>query len=223
VKTIPNEALICSCHQVSKKGILEAIGNGRCSVSTIAACTRAGTGCGGSKLLVQELIDAYAVNAARDPRDDWYVPGVPYAKPELIREIRARGLKSVSAVFRELADGEEDASSKMGLASLLKSIRNDEYEDERDARFINDRVHANIHCVSYGPLSTGPTVTYVLCCAGPSIMRTDQENPVVDQQFTTTHRAIVLSDPPPPPSSHQHLATRMASHCPHADQRAQHR
>ena len=39
---------------------------------------------------------------------------------------------------------EEDAASKMGLASLLKSIWNDEYEDERDARFINDRVHANI-------------------------------------------------------------------------------
>ena len=32
----------------------------------------------------------------------------------------------------------------MGLASLLKSLWGADYEDERDARFINDRVHANI-------------------------------------------------------------------------------
>src|SRR5690606_30333711 len=32
----------------------------------------------------------------------------------------------------------------MGLASLLKTVWGAEYEDERDARFINDRVHANI-------------------------------------------------------------------------------
>jgi nitrite reductase (NADH) large subunit len=144
VKNIPNEALICSCHQVPKKTILKAIGDGRCSVSTVAACTKAGTGCGGCKPIVQELLDAYAGNATPDPRDSWYVPGVPFAKPELVRQIRLRGLKSVSAVFRELAGGEEDAASKMGLASLLKSLWNDEYEDERDARFINDRVHANI-------------------------------------------------------------------------------
>lgn len=144
VKNIPNEALICSCHQVPKAAILTAIGNGRCSLSTIAACTKAGTGCGGCKPLVQSLVEAYGGHAVPDPRDTWYVPGVPYAKAELVREIRERGLRSVSAVFRELAGGEEDAASKPGLASLLKSIWHEAYEDERDARFINDRVHANI-------------------------------------------------------------------------------
>jgi nitrite reductase (NADH) large subunit len=54
-------------------------------------------------------------------------------------------LKSVSAVFAALAPGgAEDARSKMGLASLLRMMWADEYVDERDARFINDRVHANI-------------------------------------------------------------------------------
>jgi NAD(P)H-dependent nitrite reductase large subunit len=143
-KEIPNEALICSCHQVPKRQLLQAIGNGCCSLSTLAGSTRAGSGCGGCKPLLQELIDAYAAGSEPDPRDSWYVPGVPFSKPDLVREIRTRGLKSVSAVFRELADGEEDAGSKMGLASLLRSIWNEAYEDERDARFINDRVHANI-------------------------------------------------------------------------------
>ena len=43
-----------------------------------------------------------------------------------------------------LAGGKEDAASKPGLASLLKTIWAGEYVDERDARFINERVHANI-------------------------------------------------------------------------------
>src|SRR5262249_18735716 len=65
-------------------------------------------------------------------------------KPELIAAIKERKLKSVSAVFAALAGGKDDPGSKIGLASLLKTIWRDEYEDERDARFINDRVHANI-------------------------------------------------------------------------------
>ncbi len=48
-------------------------------------------------------------------------------------------------MFAALApDGKEDAGSKMALASLLDMMWADEYVDERDARFINDRVHANI-------------------------------------------------------------------------------
>jgi len=79
-----------------------------------------------------------------DPADHYYVPGIPLAKVDLVAAIIERGLKSVSAVFNALGGGIEDPGSKMGLASLLHSIWNDEYEDERDARFINDRVHANI-------------------------------------------------------------------------------
>jgi nitrite reductase (NADH) large subunit len=65
-------------------------------------------------------------------------------KAELMAAIRAQRLTSVSAVFDALAGGREDAKSKMGLVSLLRMMWGKEYVDERDARFINDRVHANI-------------------------------------------------------------------------------
>src|SRR5205823_10515754 len=77
------------------------------------------------------------------PSESWYVAAVPMDKPTLVAEVRRRGLKSVSAVLREMGKG-EDEKSKNGLASLLKSIWLGEYIDERDTRFINDRVHANI-------------------------------------------------------------------------------
>jgi nitrite reductase (NADH) large subunit len=47
-------------------------------------------------------------------------------------------------VFLALADGKEDPASKPGLASLLNTIWAGEYVKESDARFINERVHANI-------------------------------------------------------------------------------
>src|SRR5262249_13610060 len=89
------------------------------------------------------LIEAVAGAVKVDPSESWYVPGVPMDKPTLVAEIRSRGLKSVSAVLFELGQG-EDPKTKNGLASLLKSMWNEEDVDERDSRFINDRVHANI-------------------------------------------------------------------------------
>ena len=51
---------------------------------------------------------------------------------------------SVSLVFAGLGGGVEDAAAKPALASMLATIWVNEYDDERDARFINDRVHDNI-------------------------------------------------------------------------------
>jgi nitrite reductase (NADH) large subunit len=142
---LPDHAQICNCNGVTKGSIKDAILFGKCkSALQVGAKCKAGTGCGSCKSLILQLLEVYAGEVLEDPSEHYYVPGVPLAKPELIAAIKAQGLKSVSAVFRELANGKEDPGSKAGLASLLKSIWPHDYEDERDARFINDRVHANI-------------------------------------------------------------------------------
>jgi nitrite reductase (NADH) large subunit len=145
VTEMPDETQICNCNGVSKGQILEAARKGARTLKQVCDATRAGTGCGACKKQVGALLEAVVGNAATpDPSLHYYVPGVPYAKPELVALIQERGMRSVSAVFRELAGGREDVASKPGLASLLKTIWGKDYEDERDARFINDRVHANI-------------------------------------------------------------------------------
>jgi nitrite reductase (NADH) large subunit len=141
----PDETQVCNCNGVSKGAILASVRGGKRTLKTLCETTRAGTGCGSCKKDVQALLESCAGDApVEDPSVHWYVPGVPLPKPDLIREIKLRGLRSVSAVFDALADGREDAPSKIGLASLLKTLWGEEYDDERDARFINDRVHANI-------------------------------------------------------------------------------
>jgi nitrite reductase (NADH) large subunit len=139
---LPMEATVCTCHQVRKRALVEQIAAG-CGLRELSAATKAGTGCGGCRPQLEALIAAYG-GAQRDPAADYYVGSVPLNKPELIAEIRRRGLKSVSAVIRELGAGRDDPAAKPALASLLRTIWRDQYEDERDARFVNDRVHANI-------------------------------------------------------------------------------
>ena len=140
IESISVDAKICACHQVSKGRLLELIAQG-CSADQLGAKTRAGTGCGGCRPQLEALVGEYG---NRDPGSSWYVKGVPFSKPELIVEIKRRGLRSVSAVMRELGNGADDPLSKPGLASLLRTVWGSDYEDERDARFVNDRVHANI-------------------------------------------------------------------------------
>ncbi|GAB1691572.1 nitrite reductase large subunit NirB [Krasilnikovia sp. M28-CT-15] len=141
-----DDAQVCNCNGVTKGTLVETVQCGIKSVNGVMDKTRAGKGCGSCKSLVQQIVEwAAGDDVEVDPSAGWYVPGVPMPKPELMEAIRTHGLKSVSSVFALLAPGgEEDAKSKMGLASLLKMMWGAEYDDERDARFINDRVHANI-------------------------------------------------------------------------------
>jgi|HubBroStandDraft_1064217.scaffolds.fasta_scaffold00043_57 nitrite reductase (NADH) large subunit len=142
---MPAEAQICNCNGVSKAAIGTCVAGGRRTPKSVMEGTRAGMGCGSCKGLVAELVTWFCGGAAEeDPSVHYYVPSIPLAKADLIKEIRRLGLKSVSSVFAALGDSREDPASKPALASLLITLWNAGYIDERDARFINDRVHGNI-------------------------------------------------------------------------------
>jgi nitrite reductase (NADH) large subunit len=146
VAELADDAQVCNCNGVNKAALVACVQGGEKTVPGVMAATRAGKGCGSCKGLVAQIVEWAAGGAVEeDPSANWYVPGIPYDKPELMRLVRELELHSVSSVFAALApDGREDAASKMGLASLLQMMWADEYVDERDARFVNDRVHANI-------------------------------------------------------------------------------
>jgi nitrite reductase (NADH) large subunit len=142
---MPVDMQVCNCNGVTKGSIMGCVKQGKRSTKSVMEATRAGMGCGACKVLVGQVVEWACGGATEvDPSADYYVPGVPLTKPELVQAVKERGLRSVSAVFRELAGGREDPGSKPGLASLLRTIWSDAYDDERDARFINDRVHANV-------------------------------------------------------------------------------
>jgi nitrite reductase (NADH) large subunit len=142
---LPSTAQICNCNGVSKGALVAAVEAGHCTLKSLCDATRAGLGCGACKAQVQQVLEFAAGDKVQsDPSVHYYVPGVPMSKADLVNAVKHRGLRSVSSVFAALAGGHEDAGSKAGLASLLRTIWGKEYDDERDARFINDRVHANV-------------------------------------------------------------------------------
>jgi nitrite reductase (NADH) large subunit len=139
------DAQVCNCNGVSKGSLIACVKNGKRNAKAVMEATRAGMGCGSCKSMVSDIVEwACGGETEEDPSIHYYVPGVPLNKPELIRAIYERNLRSVSSVFDRLAGGKEDAASKPGLASLLKVLWKGDYEDEKDARFINERIHANI-------------------------------------------------------------------------------
>jgi nitrite reductase (NADH) large subunit len=143
---LADEAQVCNCNGVSKGQLVACVRDGQRTVGGVMAATRAGKGCGSCEDLVADIVTAaLGGDLQEDPTENYYVPCIPMDKPQLMAEIRKRGLRSTSAVFAALAqDGAEHAGSKMALSSLLKVMWNERYIDERDGRFINDRVHANI-------------------------------------------------------------------------------
>ncbi len=146
VAEMPADSQVCNCNGVTKGAICGAVADGCGSVGAVMDRTRAGKGCGSCKSLVTRIVEwAADGDVPEDPSASWYVPGIPLAKPELMAAIRAQDLRSVSQVFAALAPGgKEDAKSKMGLTSLLKMVWGHDFLPEKDAEFINDRVHANI-------------------------------------------------------------------------------
>jgi nitrite reductase (NADH) large subunit len=142
---MPADMQVCNCNGVTKAAISACVASGKRSTQAVMDATRAGKGCGSCKGLVGEVVAwLCGGEVEEDPTVHYYVPCIPLRKPDLIKAIREQGLKSVSAVFAALAGGVEDAASKPALSSLLATLWHKDYADERDARFINDRVHANI-------------------------------------------------------------------------------
>ena len=58
VEALPDSAQICSCNNVSKGQINEAVGGGACTIAEMKSCTKAGATCGGCVPLVTQVMKA---------------------------------------------------------------------------------------------------------------------------------------------------------------------
>ncbi len=159
---MPAEAQVCNCNGVSKGAIGACVSSGKRTPKLVMEATRAGMGCGSCKSLVSDLVVWFCGGEAEeDPTVHYYVPSIPLGKKELSEAIRTQGLRSVSAVVAALAGGKDDPASKPALSSLLSVVWRGKQVDERDARFINDRVHGNIQ--KDGTFSVVPEMAGGVC------------------------------------------------------------
>ncbi|MFC3324661.1 nitrite reductase large subunit NirB [Mesorhizobium cantuariense] len=147
VAALPDDAEICGCNGVCKGKITGAItGKGLTSLDDVRAHTKASASCGSctglvEKLMVLTLGDTYNP-AAVQPMCSCTTLG----HDEVRRLIKAKGLKTIPAVMQEL-----EWTTSCGCAKCRPALNYylvcdwpDDYADDYQSRFINERVHANI-------------------------------------------------------------------------------
>ena len=140
---LPDSAQICNCNGVCKGEIVEAIRAKELgSTHEVVAVTRAGAGCGSCKPLVKELLSIERGGAGEEPA--YLCPCRKQTREQLAAVVRERDLASVSDVTGACGAGRDCGACKPGLAYLVSQVRENRHREERHARFINDRVHANI-------------------------------------------------------------------------------
>ncbi|HEY3018703.1 MAG TPA: (2Fe-2S)-binding protein, partial [Solirubrobacteraceae bacterium] len=140
---LPDTAQVCNCNGVCKGEIVSAISErGLGSTQEVISVTRAGSGCGSCKPLVKELVALARGGADEEPA--YLCPCRRQTREELAAVVRERGVESVSELTAACGAGRDCGACKPGLAYLVSQVCENRHHEERHARFINDRVHANI-------------------------------------------------------------------------------
>jgi len=139
---LPDEAQVCDCNGVCKGEIVAAVRDeGLTTKQEVMAVTRAGTGCGSCKPLVAELIQV----AGGGGEESRYLCACrKQTREQLAGQISDHGYEAVSEVSQACGTGRDCGLCKPALAYLVSEINDNRHREERGARHINDRVHANI-------------------------------------------------------------------------------
>jgi nitrite reductase (NADH) large subunit len=140
---LPDTAQICDCNGVCKGTLIAAVTEGGCATPReVMAVTRAGTGCGSCRPAVKEIVAAATGGLNDEPA--YLCPCRKQTRERLAAQIREDGMQSVSEVAAACGTGRDCGLCKPALAYLVSEVCANQHREERDARFINDRVHANI-------------------------------------------------------------------------------
>ncbi|WP_279481932.1 nitrite reductase large subunit NirB [Aureimonas sp. SK2] len=147
VAALGDDAEICGCNGVCKGKITGAItSKGLTSLDDVRAHTKASASCGSCTGLVEQLMsltlgDAFNPNAVK-PMCGCTTLG----HGDVRRLIIAKELKSIPAVMQELEWTTSCGCAKCrpALNYYLLADWPGEYQDDKQSRFINERVHANI-------------------------------------------------------------------------------
>ena len=147
VAALPDDAEICGCNGVCKGKITGTItSKGLTSLDDVRAHTKASASCGSCTGLVEQLMSITLGDAYNPAAVQPMCTCTELGHDDVRRLIKAKGLKTIPAVMQEL-----EWKTSCGCAKCRPALNYylvcdwpDEYADDYQSRFINERVHANI-------------------------------------------------------------------------------
>ncbi|KWX86804.1 nitrite reductase [Paenibacillus riograndensis] len=147
VETMADEEIVCGCNGVTKKAIVDAVTeNGFTTVDEIKACTGATRSCGGCKPVVEQILQFVLGDSFQQGAKQGICGCTTLSRDEIVAEITAKGLKTTKEVMNVLGWKQAEGCSKCRPAVnyYLGMLYPDTHEDEKESRFVNERMSANI-------------------------------------------------------------------------------
>ena len=137
-------ATVCGCVGVTKGRIIRAIhDDGVNTLSQLKETTRASTGCGSCTKLCCDLLRAVAPEFEEEAKRV-LCACVPFAEDKLRDILKSQRLRGVQEVLDIYGNGQGCEVCKPALSYMLDMLWCGDHDEDRSARYINDRVHANI-------------------------------------------------------------------------------
>lgn len=121
---LPDSAVICSCFDVTKGKIAEAVAQGHHTIGDIKAVTGAGTGCGGCIPLVTSVLNAELEKAGVEVKAD-VCEHFAYSRQELFHLVRIGEIKSFEELLEKHGKGYGCEVCKPLAGSILASCWGD--------------------------------------------------------------------------------------------------
>jgi nitrite reductase (NADH) large subunit len=118
VDLLPATALICSCNNVTKGALCEAVAAGSTSIGALKKETKASTTCGGCGPLVKQILDAELKKRGVDVKNH-LCEHFPYSRQELFHLTRVGGLKTFDDIVSKHGQGRGCDICKPAVASIL--------------------------------------------------------------------------------------------------------
>lgn len=143
VEGLPDTAQICSCENVCKSHLLQAIADGHHTVGNLKACTKAGTGCGSCVPLVKDLL-THELEKAGVTVDKSLCEHFAYTRQELMQIIKVAQIKTFAELLGRYGIGEGCEICKPAVASILASTWNEYVLEHQPIQDTNDYFLANI-------------------------------------------------------------------------------
>jgi nitrite reductase (NADH) large subunit len=144
VASMPDTKVVCGCVGVTKGTIIDAIhSKGVNTLAQLKECTRASTGCGSCTEHCQQLLKA-VVPEFQEESERILCKCLSYCEEKLRDIVRGQRIFSVQQVLDIYGNGLGCEICKPALSYMMDVVWCGDHDEDRSARYINDRVHANI-------------------------------------------------------------------------------
>ena len=128
VDALPDSAVLCSCMNVSKADVINAVEAGATDMAAIKSCTKAATGCGGCTALVTQVLNCELEKQGVEVNTD-LCEHFAYTRQDLYNIIRVEQIKSFEELLEKHGTGLGCDICKPTTANILASCWNDHVLD----------------------------------------------------------------------------------------------